>query len=135
PVPAGRMQGSAWPPRPLSWAARADCGFSRCGPPAGARWPVGVVGVVPLSRCRRQIDYTSGAYRSMIAARTCWSPPCARLTRSVTGTPPGDRACLSGHGHEVLDALKAAEVDDRIRYLKPICGWVRRVLPEAGRAS
>ena len=44
-----------------------------------------VVGVGGSSRCLRQIDQISGAYRSTSASHACMSPFAARVTRSVTG--------------------------------------------------
>ena len=46
-------------------------------------WPTSSASA-PLSRCLRQMDQISVAYRSTSASQACLSPFPARVTRSVT---------------------------------------------------
>src|SRR5277367_896206 len=52
------------------------------------RWATSPASASP-SRCPRQMDQISEAYRSTSASHACWSPFLARVTRSVTDAPAG----------------------------------------------
>jgi len=55
------------------------------------------------SRCRRQMDQTSGAYRSISASQACRSPSVARVTRPVTtGSSRLWLACRVGAGFAAM---------------------------------
>src|SRR5271163_3402152 len=52
------------------------------------RWATSPASASP-SRCPRQMDQISEAYRSTSASHACWSPFLARVTKSVTEAPAG----------------------------------------------
>src|SRR6516165_11452580 len=64
-------------------------------------------------RCPRQIDQTSGMYRSTSAFHAWLSPPMARVTRSVTGGP--SRVRTASMVIDLLPFPRAEQVTRRIR--------------------
>ncbi len=113
---AGTPAGSRWPASPGAWLDRGPCLLRSCTSCSQTLWPTSSASALP-SRCPRQIDQISGAYRSTSASRACSSAFVARATRSVTsGSSRTGSAPVRLSARELRLACPAAPVLPGMRH-------------------